>query len=434
MKPCAPEPRDAERQPHVVIVGGGFAGLQAARSLADSPVRVTLVDRRNHHLFQPLLYQVATAALSPANIAQPLRHLLHRYHNIHVDMAEVNSVDIAKHTVELADTSIQYDYLILATGATDNYFGHDEWSEVAPGLKSLESAVYIRSRFLVAFEKAVRECDVRRRRALLTFVVIGAGPTGVELAGTMAEISRAMLATDFLELSACTPRTVLLEAAPRVLPAWSETASEKARQQLERLGVEVRTGHAVASLAPGMVTVEGERIESETVIWSAGVRASDLGRTLGVSLGKGGRVVVGSDLSLPGHAEVFVVGDLAHVRGVPGVAPAAMQMGRHAADCIRRDLQGQARLPFVYRSRGNLATVGRGAAVAEFGRFRLAGFAAWLAWLVVHLYFLIGFENRLMVLLQWAWAYLYGIRSARIITWNPGDLAQAQRPRCAQGP
>jgi NADH dehydrogenase len=416
-----------EELPSVVVVGAGFAGLAAARALAGAPVRVAVVDRRNHHLFQPLLYQVATAALNPADIAQPIRRVLRRQGNAEVLLAEVTGVDLSRKRVLLADGEIAYRQLILATGATHSYLGHPEWAAHAPGLKTVEDALEIRRRVLTAFERAEREPELQRQRASMTFVVVGAGPTGVELAGALAEIARRTLAADFRHIAPERSRVVLVEAAPRLLPAYPEELSASARRQLERLGVEVRTGAPVSRIDGGGVVAGGERLEAATVLWAAGVEASPLARSLGAPLDRAGRVRVDADLTVPGHPEVHVAGDLVFLeqdgKPVPGVAPAAIQEGRHAARNALRALRGEPRLPFRYRDKGLLATIGRGAAVAAVGRARLSGFPAWLAWLFVHIYFLIGFRNRLAVLLQWAWSYLTFERGARLIT----ETAEQQR-------
>ena len=411
-----------ETRPRVVIVGGGFAGLQAAHVLRRAPVDVTLLDRRNHHVFQPLLYQVATAGLSAPEIAAPLRRVLRRQANAVVLMAEVVSVDVARRVVVLADGETPYDYLILASGATHSYFGHDDWARYAPGLKSIEDALEIRRRLFVAFERAERESDAAVRRAWLTFVVVGAGPTGVELAGTVAEIARHTLSNEFRRIDPSQARVVLLEGTDRVLPPYPPDLSEKARRQLEDLGVEVRSGALVTDVDGHGVCIGPERIESRTVLWAAGVAASPVGRSLGAPVDRAGRVKVESDLSLPGHREVFIAGDLAAFeqdgRPVPGVAPAAMQMGRHAARNVLRAIAGQPLAPFRYVDKGSLATIGRRAAVADFGRFKLWGLPAWLAWLGIHIFFLIGFRNRLVVLLDWAWAYFSYQRTARLILFE----------------
>jgi NADH dehydrogenase len=428
----------ARTPPHVVVVGAGFAGLTAARTLGRAPVRVTVLDRRNHHLFQPLLYQVATAALSPAQIAAPIRRILRRQRNTEVLLAEVRAVRPAQRRVVLDAGELDYDYLVLATGATHSYFGHPEWAANAPGLKTIEDAIEIRARLLGAFEMAERERDPERQRAWLTFVVVGAGPTGVELAGALAEIARRTLASDFRHFAPESARVLLLEGAPRVLPQMLEDLSARARRQLERLGVEVLTGTQVAHIDAEGVVAQGKRIEARTVLWAAGVAASTLARELGAPIDRAGRVVVEPDLSIRGHPEILALGDVASARRedgslVPGVAPAAIQMGRHAAATVVRDLRGEPRTPFRYADRGTLATIGRAAAVAQVGRFRFGGLVAWLLWLFVHIYFLIGFRNRLAVLGQWFWAYVIFARDARLITFTdrgrlaPADAAAPQR-------
>lgn len=409
-----------EELPRVVIVGGGFGGLYAARALAGAPLRLTLVDRRNHHLFQPLLYQVATAALNPADIAAPIRRVLRRQRNAEVQLAEARGVDLDRRRVLLADGELPYDQLILATGATHSYFGHPEWAPLAPGLKTIEDALEIRRRLLTAFERAEREADPGRRRAWMTFVIVGGGPTGVELAGALCEIAQHALAADFRHIAPGTSRVVLIEAAPRVLPTYPPELSASARRQLERLGVEVRTGESATAIDADGVEVGGGRIAARTVLWAAGVAASPLARSLGAPLDRAGRVQVNADLTLPGHPEVHVVGDLARLdqdgRPVPGVAPAAIQEGRHAAANVLRALRGEPLVAFRYWDKGSLATIGRAAAVAAVWRFRLSGLVAWLAWLLVHILFLIGFRNRFAVILQWAWSYLTFERGARLIT------------------
>jgi NADH dehydrogenase len=426
--------------PHVVILGGGFGGLSAARRLARAPVRVTLLDRRNHHVFQPLLYQVATAGLAAPDIAAPIRRILWKQRNATVLLAEAVGFDLAARRVRLADDpeGIGYDFLLIATGATHSYFGHDDWAAHAPGLKSLEDALEIRRRFLLAFEAAERERDPERRRAWLTFVVVGAGPTGVELAGTVAEIARHTLACDFRSIDPRTARVVLVEGAPRVLTPYPPPLSEKAARQLAALGVEVRTGVAVTQVDADGVSLGGERLAARTVLWAAGVAASPLGRGLGVPVDRAGRVRVEPDLSIPSHPEVFVVGDLAALeqdgKPVPGVAPAAMQMGRHAATNIRRALEGRPRLPFRYRDKGSLATIGRRAAVAVFGTVQLSGFVAWAAWLAIHIFFLIGFRNRFVVMLEWGWAYLTYERHARLILGRDDGVPGAPTPEIFRPP
>jgi len=401
---------------HVVIVGGGFGGLYAARALRRANVRVTLVDRSNHHLFQPLLYQVATAALSPAHIAVALRRVLRRQKNVSVVLAEAVSVDTVKKRVVLRDGFVDYDYLILASGSTHSYFGHGEWSSFAPGLKTLQDAIEIRRRVLLAYEAAEREPDPARRTALLTFVVVGAGPTGVELAGALAEIARHVLARDFRQIDPASARIVLVEAGPRVLPAFAPDLSVAAQRRLEQMGVQVLLGRPVTGIDGEGVSMGPERIVSRSVLWAAGVQASPLGASLGVPLDKAGRVVVDPDLRLPGAPEVFVIGDLASVPGVPGLAPAAIQGGRHAAKSIVRLIEGQQPEPFKYLDKGQLATIGRNAAVAQIGPLHLEGFFAWLMWLVVHILTLIGFRNRFIVLAEWAVVYLREERGARLIT------------------
>ena len=404
---------------HVVILGGGFGGLAAAQALARRRVRVTLVDRRNHHVFQPLLYQVATAGLSAADIAAPIRRIVQRHRNVDVLLAEARGIDLARRAVLLADGEVAYDSLIVATGATHSYFGHDEWAEHAPGLKTLEDALLIRRRVLLAFERADRETDEALRRRWLTFVVIGAGPTGVEMAGTMAEIARHTLREDFHHIDPGTARVVLIEAIDRVLPPYPPDLSAKAKVQLERLGVEVRTSTRVTAVDSEGVQLGDERLDARTVVWAAGVAASPLGRALSPNVDRAGRVPVERDLTLPGHPEVYVVGDLVSMQQdgqpVPGVAPAAMQMGRHAARNVLRTIAGRERLPFRYVDKGSLATIGRKSGVALFGRFRMWGFPAWAAWLAIHIFFLIGFRNRLVVLLDWAMAYWTYQRNARIV-------------------
>ena len=406
--------------PHVVILGSGFGGLAAARGLRRAPVRITIVDRSNHHLFQPLLYQVATAALSPADIAAPIRRIFRHQPNVAVMLAEATAVDVDRKRVILADGSVDYDTLIVATGATHAYFGHDDWAEHSTGLKSLKDALNIRQRVLMAFEVAEREPDEARRQAWMTFVIVGGGPTGVELAGTLAEVTRQTLASDFRHINTASARVILVEASPRVLGAYTEDLSEAARKQLEKLGVAVWTGVQVTGIDADGVSIGPERVHARTVIWAAGVAASPLARTLGVPLDRAGRVLVDPELTIPGHDDVYVIGDLAHIEEngalVPGVAPAAMQQGQHAAQNILRTLDGKARQPFHYVDKGMLATIGRGAAVARVGPFKASGYFAWLLWLFVHILFLIGFRNRILVMIQWAWSYMTFDRGARLIT------------------
>jgi len=408
-------------KPRVVVVGCGFGGLWAARALHRAPVELTVVDRTNHHVFTPLLYQVATAGLSAPAISGPIRHILAGQANTTVLLGEVQAVDAARRSLRLEDGGeIPYDYLVLAAGTVNHYFGHDGWAPFAPGLKTLEDALEIRARILMAFERAEREADPAKRAAWLTFVVVGGGATGVELAGTLAEIARHTLRGEFRRIDPHNARVVLVEGSERVLPPYPRELSEKARLQLERLGVTVWPGKLVTGIDADGVTLGADRIAAKTVLWAAGVAASPLGRSLGVPLDRQGRARVEPDLSLPGHPEVFVVGDLAAVEGVPGIAPAAKQMGRHAAMNIRLSLGGKRGKAFRYRDYGQLATIGRNAAVAQIGRLHLSGYPAWLTWLVAHIYFLINFRNRLVVLIDWAWAYWTYNRYARIIIRNPG--------------
>ncbi len=419
---------------HVVVVGGGFGGLEAAHRLAGAGTRVTIVDRRNHHLFQPLLYQVATAALATSEIAWPIRHLLRRRPDVTTLLADVTGVDAAGREVVLSGGErLRYDTLILATGATHAYFGHDDWEPFAPGLKTLEDATTIRRRILLAFEHAEAEPDSRRRTALLTFVIIGAGPTGVELAGTIAELARSTLPGDFRRIDTRQTRTVLVEAGPRILANFPEDLSRYAQKALERIGVEVRTGSPVTACDASGVMIGEEHLPAATMIWAAGVRASPAGEWLGVPTDRAGRVKVEDDLTVPGHPEIFVIGDTALVadpqgRPVPGIAPAAKQQGRHAAATIRRRLAGDsARLPFAYSHAGNLATIGKRAAIIDFGKVRLTGWLAWWLWGIAHIYFLIGVRNRLAVAMNWLWLYLRNQRGARLITQR--DLKQPEPMR-----
>ena len=405
----------------MAIVGGGFGGLYAARALARQPVRVTLLDRRNHHLFQPLLYQVATAALNPSDIAVPLRSVLRKATNITVLLAEVARVDLAGRRVVLDRGEIGYDALVLAAGASHSYFGHDDWEVLAPGLKTLEDALEIRRRVLLAYEAAERESDGAERQALLTFVVIGGGPTGVELAGALGEISRQTIARDFRLIDPTKARIVLLEGGPRILTTFPESLSRRAEDALRQIGVEVRTKAVVTRVTTDAVWLRGEQIRARTVLWAAGVAAAPLARTLGAPLDRSGRVLVEPDLSIPGHPEAFAIGDMCaflHQTGapLPGVAPVAIQQGRAVADNVWRRLHGQPTRSFRYRDRGSMATIGRAAAVAVVGGLPLSGLVAWLAWLLVHIMFLIGFRNRFLVLFEWAWAYVTWHRGARLIT------------------
>jgi NADH dehydrogenase len=404
-----------------VIIGGGFGGLSAAKALKNAPVDVLVIDRRNHHVFQPLLYQVATAALSPGDIASPIRWILRDQPNVRVWLAEARGVDPGRRIVQLADGDVPYDYLIVAAGVAHAYFGHDEWRPFAPGLKTLEDALDIRRRVLRAFEQAERAADPAEQRRLLTFVVVGGGPTGVELAGALAEISRHALAHDFRAIDPESARILLVEAGRDVLAAYPASLSASARRQLERLGVAVWTGSPVAGIDAGHVRVGGETIEAGTILWAAGVSASPLGASLGAPTDRAGRVIVHEDLTLPGHPEVFVVGDLAAFRladgtTLPGVAQVAMQQAAHAAANVGRMLAGRPREPFAYRFYGNMATIGRNAAVGDLGWVRLTGYPAWLMWLFIHIFQLIGFRNRLSVMVQWAFSYMTYQRSVRLIT------------------
>ncbi len=406
--------------PHVLVIGGGFAGLWATRALARDNVRITLVDRRNHHLFQPLLYQVATAGLSSPDIAAPLRHILRGQRNVEVRMGEATGIDTAARTVALADGEVLgYDFLLLASGATHAYFGNDAWARHAPGLKTLDDALAIRRRLLLAFERAEAAATADERAAWLNFAVVGGGPTGVELAGTLAEIARHTLRNEFRRIDPAEAKVRLVEAGPRVLATFPESLSEKARKQLEQLGVEVVTGRPVASIDADGYRIGDELVRSHTVLWAAGVAASPLGALLDAPRDRAGRVRVEPDLSIPGHPEVFVAGDLASVESggkpVPGVAPAAKQMGAHVARGIRARLRNEAAPAFAYRDFGNLATIGRMAAVVHLGKLELSGLLAWWFWLFIHIFFLIGFRNRLLVLINWAWAYWSYQRHARII-------------------
>ncbi|QNR96955.1 NAD(P)/FAD-dependent oxidoreductase [Stenotrophomonas sp. 169] len=421
-----------ERTPHLVIVGGGFAGLWATRALASERIRITLIDRRNHHLFQPLLYQVATAGLSAPDIAAPLRHILGQQRNVEVRLGEVSRIDKVTRSVHLADgTSMTYDSLLLASGATHAYFGHDEWAKDAPGLKTLDDAIALRRKLLLAFERAEAEPDPEKKAAWLSFAVVGGGPTGVELAGTLAEIARHTLRNEFRHIDPASAKVRLVEAGPRVLSTFPDVLSLKARRQLEKLGVEVLTGTPVTSIDSLGFQLGDQFVPARTVVWAAGVAASPLGATLDVPLDRAGRVQVQPDLTLPGHPEVFVAGDLAALtqadgRPVPGVAPAAKQMGKHVADTVRARLHGKPGPgAFTYADYGNLATIGRMAAIVHLGKLQLSGVLAWWFWLAAHVFFLIGFRNRMVVLLNWAVAYWSYQRSARIIF---GDVKPPKDP------
>jgi NADH dehydrogenase len=408
--------------PHVVIVGGGFGGLSAAKRLRGARVDITLLDRRNHHLFSPLLYQVASAALSPGDIASPIRWILRRQPNVEVLLADVDRIDPDAKVVHLAGgAQIPYDYVIVAAGATHAYFGHDDWRPWAPGLKTLEDALEIRRRVLLAFENAEREADPSKRAAMLTFVIVGGGPTGVELAGALAEIARHSLARDFRHFDPRSARVVLLEAGPAVLPAFPEPLREAARRDLQRIGVEVRTSTPVTHIAQERVDAGGVTIAAGTILWAAGVAASPLGRSLGAPVDRAGRVLINPDLTIPGHPEVFVIGDLASLPGadgrpLPGVAQVAIQMGVHASRNIVRAIDGQPLQPFTYHNLGDMATIGRAAAVANLPWIQLKGLFGWMAWLFIHLIKLIGFRNRIVVMVQWIWAYITYQRAIRLIT------------------
>ena len=414
-------PLPATVRPRVVIIGAGFAGLSAAKALAGAPVDVTVIDRRNYHLFQPLLYQVATAGLSPADIATPIRGILRRQRNTTVLMARVTGIDVAAREVETEHGEVPYDMLIVATGARHAYFGRDDWEEVAPGLKKIEDATDIRRKILIAFERAETSRDPGERRRLLNFVIIGGGPTGVELAGAIAELGRKALASDFRNIDPRETRVVLIEAGPRLLVTFPEHLSAKAKSALERLGVEVRVGERVTGCDDGGIEVGGVRIEARTILWAAGVAASPAARWLQAERDRADRVIVAPDLTLPGHPEILVLGDTALARDpagkqLPGTAAVAKQQGLYAARLIRARFQGKTLPPFRYRHLGSMATVGRRAAVADFGRLRMSGRLAWLLWGVVHVFYLIGFRNRIVVLLSWLWAYVTFQRGSRLIT------------------
>lgn len=414
--------------PHVVVVGAGFGGLYLARALRGMPVRVTVIDRTNHHLFQPMLYQVATAALSAPDISQPIRSVLRTQKNAEVILGEVTDVRLDQRSIGLADGSrVAYDYLALAPGARHSYFAHPEWEALAPGLKNLEDAGEVRRRILLAFEKAEVQTDAVIRQKYLTFVVVGGGPTGVEVAGAVAELARYSLRRDFRRIDPRDATVLLLEAGPRLLTAYPPSLSASAKETLRRLGVDVRTETLVTDIEPGFVHAAGWRIPTDTVIWAAGNLASPLLRSLGIRLDQQGRVPVEPDCSVPGHPEVLVLGDAAaypHQQGhplLPGTCPVAIQMGKYAAKTIADDLAGRKRRPFHYRNKGQLAVIGRARAVADLGRIRARGFIAWQLWIWVHIFFLIGFRNRIIVLFEWAWSYLTFQRGARVITeaWHP---------------
>ena len=425
---------EAALKPRVVIVGGGFGGLSAAKGLANSPFEITLLDRNNHHLFQPLLYQVATAGLSPADIASPIRHVLSGQRNLKVMLGDVAGVDLARRQVIADGRRVPYDYLVLATGARHAYFGHDDWAAVAPGLKTLDDATGLRRRILLAFERAETEDNAGERARLLTFVVIGGGPTGVEMAGAIAELAKRALAKDFRSIDPRCARIILVEAASRVLTPFDEKLSEAARHSLEQLGVEVRLGAAVTDCSADGVRLGDVFIPSRTIIWAAGVMASPAGRWLGAETDRAGRVIVRADLSVPGHPEVFVIGDTAAVHDengapLPGVAPVAKQQGQYVARALIARREGRTAPAFRYRDYGTLATIGRSRAVAQFGRLKVSGLIAWVLWSVAHVYFLIGFRNRFVVALNWAWSYVTFERGSRLITGleaRPADKRQDQ--------
>jgi len=418
---------DESRRPKVVIIGGGFGGLYAARVFRHEPVDVTLVDRTNHHVFQPLLYQVATATLAPTDITAPLRWLLRKQSNTEVLLAEVTEIDVARHTITCdgGALTLDYDYLIVAPGSRHSYFGHAEWEKIAPGLKSIDDAIIIRQRFLLAFERAEKASDDVERRAQLTFVVVGGGPTGVELAGMLPLIARRTLPDEFRHVDTATARIILLEGGPRVLPTFSEKISAEARHELEELGVEVRTNAIVSRVEKGAVHIGDERIDTASIFWAAGNQSSPLGKQLGVPTDRVGRVLVNPDLSIPGHPEVFVVGDLALMgpesKRVPGVAQGAIQSGKHAARNILRLVDRRLTTPFRYRNLGDLATIGRHRAVAQFPTFEMWGKPAWWFWLFLHLMYLAGFRNRLSVFIEWAYAYFRYQLGARLITAAVAD-------------
>ena len=417
-----------DKVPHIVIIGGGFGGLDAARTLADADVRVTLLDRHNYHVFQPLLYQVATAALSPGDIASPIRWVLRRQRNVTVLLANVRDIDVAGKRVRLDDgDEIAYDFLIVATGAAHSYFGHEDWAERAPGLKTLDDALEIRRRVLLAFETAERESDPAVQQRLLTFVIVGGGPTGVELAGALAEIARQSLRQDFRNIKPESARILLLEGAPHLLGAFPESLRAAARDSLQRLGVEVRTDSVVTDVTDDGVTFRSvgveEHLAARTILWAAGVAASGVAKGLGVPLDRAGRVPAEPTLAVPGHPDVFVAGDICALsqdgRPLPGVAQVAKQQGVHAARNIVRAIRTQPLAPFRYRNYGNMATIGRGAAIAEIGPVKASGLLAWLIWLFIHIFWLIGFRNRIVVLGEWAWSYVTLQRRVRLITGNP---------------
>lgn len=419
------EPQATAEKPRVLIVGGGFAGLHCAMGLAAAPVNITLADRHNYHLFQPLLYQVATAVLSPADIASPIRRILRNQQNIRVVLARLTGVDLDAKLARFPRGEVSYDYLVLATGATHSYFGRDDWAQLAPGLKTVDDALEIRRRVLLAYEAAEWEADDAARQAKLTFVVVGGGPTGVELAGALKEIAAQTIPKDFRNIDTTTAQVILIEAADRLLAALPEKLGQRALQDLQQMGVQVRLNSLVTDVREGAVSIGAEQLPAENIIWAAGVRGSEVAETLGVKLDRQGRVPVAADLSLPGFPEVFVVGDLAQVinektaQPVPGVAPAAIQMGQHVAAVISKSLAGKARKPFIYRDKGGMATIGRNRAVATIAGRNFSGFFAWMIWSLVHIIPLIDFRSKLSVIFSWFWSYLSLNKSARLITGRP---------------
>ncbi len=417
------EQRPATVLPRIVIVGAGFGGLKAAHALSHVPAHVTVIDRQNHHLFQPLLYWVATAGLSPADITSPIRSILRKQKNTDVVMEEVTGVDLTQQRVLMGEHALPYDYLVLAMGAHDNYFGHPEWERYAPGLKTIVDATSIRRKILLAFEAAEIEQDPQKVKSLLTFVLVGAGPTGVEMSGAIAELAHKALTSDFRHIDTKSTRIILIEAAPRILATFPASLARKTKRKLEKMGVEVREDAPVEQVDEYGVVVGGEHIDAHTVIWSAGVTASPAGKWLGCEIDRAGRAKVESDLSVPGHPNVFVIGDTASViqngKPLPGVAPVAMQAGIYVASVIAQRIAGKAHpRPFRYFNKGNLATVGRSYALVDLGKIRMTGFFAWIMWLVVHIFYLIGFRNRVVALFQWAWTYLTYARGARLITFE----------------
>lgn len=417
--------RSTDNQPHVVIIGAGFGGLQATKALSDAPVRVTVIDRHNYHLFQPMLYQVATAGLSPDDISTPVREILRKQANTEVLMEEVTGIDVQEQRVQTAEQSIPFDYLIIATGATNNYFGHEQWQQYAPGLKSLEDGIVVRNLVLGAFEAAERETDEEQRKALLTFVLVGGGPTGVELAGAIADLAHGSMKGNFRHIAPSSARIMLVEGESRIIPTFPASLTRKARQKLNKIGVEIRTGVHVESVDANSVMIGDQRVETKNVIWTAGVKASPAGKWLGAEVDHDGRVKVESNLTVPGHSNIFVIGDTAFVtqngKHLPGVAPVAIQEGSYAASVIKQQVarseDATKRVPteFHYRDKGTMATVGRAFAIVDIGLLHFTGFLAWLTWLFVHLFFLIGFRNRFVVLFQYAWSYLTYQKGVRVI-------------------